>query len=40
VNVLVSFGYKMFPERTADQPKVKAFRDWLLRHARETGLSG
>jgi len=28
------------PERTADQPKVKAFRDWLLRHARETGLSG
>jgi len=28
------------PERTADQPKVKAFRDWLLRHAKETGLSG
>ncbi len=28
------------PERTADQPKVKAFRDWLLRRARETGLSG
>ncbi|MEQ8320026.1 MAG: transcriptional regulator GcvA [Rhodospirillales bacterium] len=28
------------PERSADQPKVKAFREWLLRHARETGLSG
>lgn len=28
------------PERSADQPKVRAFREWLLRRARETGLSG
>ena len=28
------------PMRTADQPKVRAFREWLLRRARETGLSG
>lgn len=28
------------PERTADHPKVKAFREWILRTAQETGLSG
>lgn len=28
------------PERTADQPKVRAFREWILETARETGLSG
>ncbi len=28
------------PERTADNPKVKAFREWLLRRAAETGLTG
>jgi LysR family glycine cleavage system transcriptional activator len=28
------------PARTANQPKVKAFREWILRHARESGLSG
>lgn len=27
------------PERTADQPKVRAFRDWILQRARETGLA-
>ncbi len=28
------------PERIADQPKVKAFREWIIRTARETGLTG
>ena len=28
------------PERSADQPKVKAFRDWIVRRAKETGLTG
>lgn len=28
------------PERSADQPKVKAFREWILKHAQETGLTG
>lgn len=28
------------PERTADQPKVKAFREWIMKTARETGLTG
>jgi len=27
------------PERTADQPKVRAFREWILKRARETGLT-
>ncbi|WNK00622.1 transcriptional regulator GcvA [Thalassospiraceae bacterium LMO-JJ14] len=28
------------PERSADQPKVKAFREWIVRRAKETGLTG
>ena len=28
------------PERTADHPKIRAFRDWIMRRARETGLTG
>jgi len=28
------------PERTADNGKVKAFRDWILATAKETGLTG
>lgn len=28
------------PERTADHPKVKAFRTWIMEHAWETGLTG
>lgn len=35
-----AYYWVVAPERTADNAKVKAFRDWIIATAKETGLTG